>query len=188
MAPHATQRDSRLNQSVSLKGSTARCCTFLAHRRPYRNSSSRVRFHRRLRRIPWHLPRRDSRGRSHHVPPRISRRMGRHSGGSRALDRRADYACSQRSFALHSLRSPELSRLYVQCDHDDAIEDWPDERIWSELLARLARRDGWTLTELPILEKRMAGMRSFVVEPMQYRRLFLAGDAAHMCRPPGPRD
>jgi p-hydroxybenzoate 3-monooxygenase len=97
------------------------------------------------------------------------------------------YAFSQRGFALHSLRSPELSRLYVQCDHDDAIEDWPDERIWKELHARLARRDGWTLKEGPILEKGMTGMRSFVVEPMQYRRLFLAGDAAHIVPPTGAK-
>jgi p-hydroxybenzoate 3-monooxygenase len=90
------------------------------------------------------------------------------------------YAYHDRGFALHSLRSPELSRLYVQVDPNDDIAEWPDERIWKELHVRLARDDGWTLTEGPIIEKGITDMRSFVAEPMQYGRLFLAGDAVHI--------
>src|SRR5262245_58360391 len=97
------------------------------------------------------------------------------------------YAYHERGFALHSMRSPQLSRLYVQCRPDDQIEAWPDERIWRELGARLATDDGWTLTEGPILDKGITTMRSFVVEPMQYRRLFLAGDAAHVVPPTGAK-
>jgi p-hydroxybenzoate 3-monooxygenase len=97
------------------------------------------------------------------------------------------YAYHERGFALHSMRSPELSRLYVQCKPDDRLEDWPDDRIWHELHARLATADGWTLTEGPILEKSITTMRSFVVEPMQYGRLFLAGDAAHVVPPTGAK-
>jgi p-hydroxybenzoate 3-monooxygenase len=90
------------------------------------------------------------------------------------------YAPHERGFALHSLRSPELSRLYVQCDPGDSLEDWPDERIWEELHLRLARDDGWTLNEGPLVEKTIAPLRSFVAQPMQYGRLYLAGDAVHI--------
>jgi p-hydroxybenzoate 3-monooxygenase len=90
------------------------------------------------------------------------------------------YAYHERGFALHSLRSPEISRLYVQVEPDERIEEWPDTRIWEELHRRLARDDGWTLREGPLIEKGIAAMRSFVVEPMQHGRLFLAGDAAHI--------
>jgi len=90
------------------------------------------------------------------------------------------YAYNERGFALHSLRSPELSRLYVQCGPEDDLEEWPDQRIWEELHLRLVREDGWSLQEGPIIEKGIAEMRSFVSEPMQYRRLFLAGDAVHI--------
>src|SRR4051812_41190419 len=90
------------------------------------------------------------------------------------------YAPHERGFALHSLRSPELSRLYVQCDPEDSLEDWPDERIWEELHLRLARDDGWTLKDGPLVEKAIAPLRSFVAEPMQYGRLYLAGDAVHI--------
>ena len=90
------------------------------------------------------------------------------------------YAPHERGFALHSLRSPELSRLYVQCDPGDSLEDWPDERIWEELHVRLARDDGWTLKEGPLVEKAIAPLRSFVAQPMQYGRLYLAGDAVHI--------
>jgi p-hydroxybenzoate 3-monooxygenase len=89
------------------------------------------------------------------------------------------YAHHERGFALLSLRTPELGRLYLQCAPDEDLDEWPDERIWAELQRRLAL-DGWALDEGPILEKGVAGMRSFVVEPMQYGRLFLAGDAAHI--------
>jgi p-hydroxybenzoate 3-monooxygenase len=90
------------------------------------------------------------------------------------------YAPHERGFALHSLRSPELSRLYVQCDPDDDLEQWPDERIWEELHLRLARDDGWTLKEGPVIEKAIAPLRSFIAQPMQYGRLYLAGDAVHI--------
>ena len=97
------------------------------------------------------------------------------------------YAYHERGFALHSMRSPELSRLYVQCAPGDQIDQWPDERIWRELRGRLATNDGWTLVEGPILEKSITTMRSFVVDPMRYGRLFLAGDAAHVVPPTGAK-
>ncbi|MGH2849070.1 MAG: 4-hydroxybenzoate 3-monooxygenase [Solirubrobacteraceae bacterium] len=89
-------------------------------------------------------------------------------------------------FALLSLRSPELSRLYIQCAPDERIEDWSDERIWAALQRRVAI-DGWQLAEGPVLEKGITGMRSFVSEPMQHGRLFLAGDAAHIVPPTGAK-
>ena len=97
------------------------------------------------------------------------------------------YAYHERGFALHSLRSPALSRLYVQVDPGDDIADWPDERIWEELHRRLARDDGWTLHEGRVIEKGITPMRSFVVEPMQHGRLYLAGDAAHIVPPTGAK-
>ena len=96
------------------------------------------------------------------------------------------YAHHDRGFALLSLRSPLLSRLYVQCRPDEDLAEWPDERIWEELHARLGL-DGWTLAEGPVLEKGVTGMRSYVVEPMQHGRLFLAGDAAHIVPPTGAK-
>jgi p-hydroxybenzoate 3-monooxygenase len=89
------------------------------------------------------------------------------------------YASHERGFALHSLRSPSISRLYLQVEPDTDLADWPDARIWDELRLRLAK-DGFTLRDGPVLEKNVATMRSFVVEPMQHGRLFLAGDAAHI--------
>jgi p-hydroxybenzoate 3-monooxygenase len=96
------------------------------------------------------------------------------------------YARHPRGFALHSLRSPEISRLYVQCSPDDDLAHWPDTRIWDELHARLAAT-GWTLHEGPIMEKGITSMRSFVTEPMRYGRLLLAGDAAHIVPPTGAK-
>ena len=90
------------------------------------------------------------------------------------------YAYHDRGFALHSLRTPEISRLYIQVEPDEDIGNWPDDRIWEELRTRMATDNGWTLKTGPILEKGITPMRSFVVEPMQYGRLFLAGDAAHI--------
>ena len=90
------------------------------------------------------------------------------------------YAYHDRGFALHSLRSPKISRLYIQVALDEDIAAWADERIWEELRRRLATDDGWTLTDGPVLEKGITSLRSFVVEPMQYGKLFLAGDAAHI--------
>jgi p-hydroxybenzoate 3-monooxygenase len=96
------------------------------------------------------------------------------------------YAHHERGFALHSLRSPELSRLYVQCRPDDDVADWPDARVWEELQIRLGL-DGWTLAEGEVLEKGVTGMRSFVTEPMGHGRLYLAGDAAHIVPPTGAK-
>lgn len=96
------------------------------------------------------------------------------------------YAYHDRGFALLSMRTPQLSRLYLQCAPDEDIENWPDPRIWRELHERLAC-ENWKLTEGPILQKGISGMRSFVVEPMQWRKLFLAGDAAHIVPPTGAK-
>jgi p-hydroxybenzoate 3-monooxygenase len=89
------------------------------------------------------------------------------------------YAYHERGFALHSMRSPTITRLYLQVRPDEDLGEWPDERIWDELERRLGI-EGWSLNTGEILEKGVTGMRSFVVEPMQYGRLFLAGDAAHI--------
>jgi p-hydroxybenzoate 3-monooxygenase len=89
------------------------------------------------------------------------------------------YAHHERGFALHSMRSPELTRLYLQVRPDEDLAEWPDERVWEELERRLGL-EGWTLNTGEILEKGVTGLRSFVVEPMQHGRLFLAGDAAHI--------
>jgi p-hydroxybenzoate 3-monooxygenase len=90
------------------------------------------------------------------------------------------YAYHERGFALVSTRSPTVQRLYFQCDPDDEVGNWSDERIWAELRARLETADGWTLQEGPIFQKGVITMRSVVCEPMRYGRLFLAGDAAHI--------
>jgi p-hydroxybenzoate 3-monooxygenase len=89
------------------------------------------------------------------------------------------YCHHERGFALHSMRSPQLTRLYLQCEPDDDIERWPDERIWEELHTRF-ECGRWSLNEGPIVEKGITPMRSFVAEPMQHGRLFLAGDAVHI--------
>jgi p-hydroxybenzoate 3-monooxygenase len=96
------------------------------------------------------------------------------------------YAQHERGFALHSMRSPSVSRLYIQVDPSEEIENWPDDRIWSELHARLAT-DGWELTEGPVTEKSITPMRSFVASPMRHGRLLLAGDAAHIVPPTGAK-
>lgn len=95
------------------------------------------------------------------------------------------YSYSDRGFALYTMRSPTLARLYLQCGHDADIENWPDSRIWDELHKRLggARK----LVEGRMLQKGITPMRSFVVEPMQYGRLFLAGDSAHIVPPTGAK-
>jgi p-hydroxybenzoate 3-monooxygenase len=97
------------------------------------------------------------------------------------------YAYHERGFALHSMRSPRISRLYLQCSPDDDLAHWPVDRIWQELQLRLTGEDGFTIHEGPLLEKGITTMRSFVVEPMQYGRLFLAGDAAHIVPPTGAK-
>ncbi len=97
------------------------------------------------------------------------------------------YANHERGFALLTMRSPTISRLYLQCAPDEDLAEWPDERIWSELATRLSTRDGFDLPAGPITQKGVTPMRSFVVEPMQYGRLFLAGDAAHIVPPTGAK-
>jgi p-hydroxybenzoate 3-monooxygenase len=97
------------------------------------------------------------------------------------------YAYHQRGFALLSMRTPQISRLYIQCTPDEDLNLWPDERVWQELQARLISDEGWKLVEGPVLQKNVAKMHSFVVEPMQYGRLFLAGDAAHIVPPTGAK-
>jgi len=97
------------------------------------------------------------------------------------------YANHERGFALQSMRSPSITRLYLQCPPDEDIAQWPDERIWEELQLRLAGDEGFHLNEGPIFQKGVTGMRSYVVEPMQYRRMFLAGDAAHIVPPTGAK-
>jgi p-hydroxybenzoate 3-monooxygenase len=89
--------------------------------------------------------------------------------------------------ALLTLRTPERTRLYIQCAADDQLENWPEERIWQTLRQRLATDDGFELRDGPVLEKGFTHLRSFVAEPMQYGRLFLAGDAAHIVPPAGAK-
>jgi p-hydroxybenzoate 3-monooxygenase len=97
------------------------------------------------------------------------------------------YASNERGFALHSMRSPEVSRFYLQVAPDEDIAAWPDDRIWAELGARLETVPGWSLATGPVMEKGITAMRSFVTEPMQFGRLFLAGDAAHIVPPTGAK-
>jgi p-hydroxybenzoate 3-monooxygenase len=97
------------------------------------------------------------------------------------------YAYHDRGFALHSMRSPHITRLYLQCAPDENLEEWSDDRIWKELQTRLAGGKDWRLNEGRILQKGVTGMRSYVVEPMQHGRLFLAGDAAHIVPPTGAK-
>jgi p-hydroxybenzoate 3-monooxygenase len=96
------------------------------------------------------------------------------------------YAHHERGFALQSMRSPTVTRLYLQCDPADEIEAWPDERIWEELQLRFESGD-FRLNEGPIFERGITPMRSFVTEPMQYGRLYLAGDAVHIVPPTGAK-
>jgi p-hydroxybenzoate 3-monooxygenase len=96
------------------------------------------------------------------------------------------YANHQRGFALHSMRSGKISRNYIQVAPDEDLKNWPDERIWQELQLRLGAK-GFSLTTGPLFEKGITAMRAFVVEPMQYGRLFLAGDAAHIVPPTGAK-
>jgi p-hydroxybenzoate 3-monooxygenase len=96
------------------------------------------------------------------------------------------YAWHDRGFALYSMRSPQVSRLYLQVPVDEQLEVWPDARIWEELQTRLGA-EGWRVNEGDVFDKGITPMRSFVCEPMQYGRLFLAGDAAHIVPPTGAK-
>jgi p-hydroxybenzoate 3-monooxygenase len=97
------------------------------------------------------------------------------------------YSNHPRGFALFSMRSAQVTRLYLQCAPDEDVNQWSDDRIWSELQARLRTDDGWAPNEGEIFQKGITGMRSFVVEPMRFGRLFLAGDAAHIVPPTGAK-
>ena len=98
------------------------------------------------------------------------------------------YAWHPDGFAMHSMRSATVSRLYLQVPNDTPIDDWSDDRIWDALSTRLGHgQDGWTLTPGPITEKSVLPMRSFVQTPMRHGRLFLAGDAAHIVPPTGAK-
>lgn len=96
------------------------------------------------------------------------------------------YAHHDRGFALVSTRSPDVQRMYFQCDPNDSIDNWPDERIWEELQTRV-EGEGFRLKTGPIFQKGIIPLRSFVCEPMQHGRLFLAGDAAHSVPPTGAK-
>jgi p-hydroxybenzoate 3-monooxygenase len=97
------------------------------------------------------------------------------------------YTHHERGFALHSMRTPEITRLYLQVDPADEVSAWSDDRIWAELTARLEVEGDFTLGEGPILDKGVTPMRSFVAEPLRHGRLFLAGDAAHIVPPTGAK-
>jgi p-hydroxybenzoate 3-monooxygenase len=97
------------------------------------------------------------------------------------------YSLHERGFALFSMRSMEVTRLYLQCAPDEEAGTWSDEAIWEELEARLAASDGFAPKRGPILQRGVTGMRSMVVEPMRHGRLFLAGDAAHIVPPTGAK-
>jgi p-hydroxybenzoate 3-monooxygenase len=97
------------------------------------------------------------------------------------------YAYHDNGFALHSMRSPAITRLYLQVPAEENLDTWPDDRIWAELATRLARTDGFDLARGPVLDKNIAALRSFVCEPMRHGRLFLAGDAAHIVPPTGAK-
>jgi p-hydroxybenzoate 3-monooxygenase len=97
------------------------------------------------------------------------------------------YTHHERGFALLTMRTQQLSRLYLQCARDEDIANWSDERIWDEMRLRTAGGEGWKLSEGPIVQKGITDMRSFAIEPMQYGRLFLAGDAAHIVPPTGAK-
>jgi p-hydroxybenzoate 3-monooxygenase len=96
------------------------------------------------------------------------------------------YARHERGFALISTRSPQVQRLYFQCDPADSVDAWPDDRIWAELEARVSGQDA-QITPGHIFQKSVLQFRSFVCEPMQYGRLYLAGDAAHTVPPTGAK-
>jgi p-hydroxybenzoate 3-monooxygenase len=97
------------------------------------------------------------------------------------------YAHHERGFALHSMRTPHISRLYLQCRPGEDLAEWPDDRIWEELERRFETVDGFRINQGPVLQKGVTAMRSFVTEPMQYGRLFLAGDSAHIVPPTGAK-
>jgi p-hydroxybenzoate 3-monooxygenase len=97
------------------------------------------------------------------------------------------YTLHERGFALFSMRSPKVTRRYLQVPPDESIDNWPDEKIWDEMLTRMTTRDGWKPNVGRIVQKSVTPMRSFVAAPMRHGRLFLAGDAAHIVPPTGAK-
>jgi p-hydroxybenzoate 3-monooxygenase len=97
------------------------------------------------------------------------------------------YALHERGFALYSMRSARVTRLYLQCAPDEKISEWPDDRIWEELQTRLGTKDGWRINRGTITQKAVTPMRGFVADPMRFGNLFLAGDAAHIVPPTGAK-
>ena len=158
------------------------------HRRRRQPAGARVRRHRRHRRLPRRLPRRSC---SRAPGGRVWERtypyawLGILADAAPATDELI-YAWHPDGFALYSMRSPKVSRLYLQVDPDEKIEDWSDDRIWDNLATRFAL-EGWELNTGPITEKSVLPMRSFVSAPMRRGRLFLAGDAAHIVPPTGAK-
>ena len=97
------------------------------------------------------------------------------------------YTYHERGFALFSMRSPKITRLYLQVPPDEPIQNWSDEAVWAEMLERMTTRDGWRPNVGHIIQKSVTPMRSFVAAPMRHGRLFLAGDAAHIVPPTGAK-
>ena len=141
---------------------------------------------RRLRRVPWGMSTVDSRRRAHGARVRLPVQLVGDPAEAEPATDELIYAWHERGFALYSMRSPRISRLYLQVPADERIGDWPDERIWAELQVRLAS-EGWRVNEGPVLEKGITPMRSFVCEPLRHGRLFLPGDAAHIVPPTGAK-
>ena len=106
---------------------------------------------------------------------------------TKPVDQELIYANHERGFALCSMRSNALSRYYVQCPLEDTLEDWPDERFWAELKARIPPDVAAQLETGPSIEKSIAPLRSFIAEPLSFGRLFLAGDAGHIVPPTGAK-
>ena len=132
---------------------------------------------------------RDTARADHRQGARLPLRLARHPRRRAAVDRRANLRHHRNGFALHSLRSPTISRLYLQVDPDESIENWSDDRIWDELQRRFELPGtGWDLKQGPVLDKGITPMRSFVSAPMRYGRLFLAGTLLTSCRRPARRD
>ncbi len=147
-----------------------------------------LRLHRRLRRLPEHVPLEHSRRQAKpstraYIPFGWFGILVEAPPSSEELI----YAHHERGFSLVSTRSADVQRLYFQCDPKDSVDNWSDDRIWAELHARLDTAEGSQLNEGRIFQKGIIGMRSFVFEPMQYGRLFLAGDAAHVVPPTGAK-